>query len=81
MVMPSSTPRLLGSFTWKVPLLGTTDSVNKRTQSNMKPMVRAQRSSPTSTLFLPGETPQKATVPTPPCFFHLAGKETEAQRS
>lgn len=26
MVMPSSIPRLLGSFTWKVPLLGTTDS-------------------------------------------------------
>lgn len=26
MVMPSSTPRLLGSFTWKVPLLGMTDS-------------------------------------------------------
>lgn len=26
MVMPSSTPLLLGSLTWKVPLLGTTDS-------------------------------------------------------
>lgn len=24
--MPSSTPRLLGNFTWNVPLLGTTDS-------------------------------------------------------
>lgn len=33
MVIPSSTPRLLGSFTWKVPLLGTTDSVETdRTQ-------------------------------------------------
>ena len=33
MVMPSSTPRLLGSFTWKVPLLGMTDSGCKQTQS------------------------------------------------
>lgn len=30
MVMPSSTPRLLGNFTWKVPLLGMTDSVNQQ---------------------------------------------------
>ncbi len=29
MVMPSSTPLLLGSLTWKVPLLGTTDSEQK----------------------------------------------------
>lgn len=43
MVMPSSTPRLLGSFTWKVPLLGMTDSVNQQpwvTQDSR----RAQRS-------------------------------------
>lgn len=30
MVMPSSTPRLLGNFTWKAPLLGMTDSVNQQ---------------------------------------------------
>lgn len=43
MVMPSSTPRLLGNFTWKVPLLGMTDSVNQQpwvTQDSR----RAQRS-------------------------------------
>ena len=33
MVMPSSTPRLLGSFTWMVPLLGMTDSGCKQTQT------------------------------------------------
>lgn len=29
MVSPSSTPRFFGSLTWKVPLLGTTDSVRQ----------------------------------------------------
>lgn len=29
MVSPSSTPRFFGSLTWKVPLLGTTDSVTQ----------------------------------------------------
>lgn len=29
MVRPSSTPRFFGSFTWNVPLLGTTDSVEQ----------------------------------------------------
>lgn len=29
MVRPSSTPLFFGSFTWNVPLLGTTDSVEQ----------------------------------------------------
>lgn len=37
MVMPSSTPRLLGSFTWKVPLLGMTDSAGKHTWTHVRP--------------------------------------------
>lgn len=37
MVMPSSTPRLLGSFTWKVPLLGMTDSACKHTCIHLRP--------------------------------------------
>lgn len=37
MVMPSSTPRLLGSFTWKVPLLGMTDSARKHTWTRVRP--------------------------------------------
>lgn len=40
-VIPSSTPLFLGSFTWKVPLLGMTDSVEqvdqlKRARSNQR---------------------------------------------
>ena len=30
-VRPSSTPLFLGSLTWKVPLLGTTDSIQTNT--------------------------------------------------
>lgn len=37
MVMPSSTPRRLGSFTWKVPLLGMTDSACKHTRTHVRP--------------------------------------------
>lgn len=37
MVMPSSTPRLLGSFTWKVPLLGMTDSGYKQMWIRVRP--------------------------------------------
>lgn len=37
MVMPSSTPRFLGSFTWKVPLLGMTDSEYKQTWTHVRP--------------------------------------------
>lgn len=36
MLMPSSTPRLLGSLTWKVPLLGTTDSKYKKENMNTR---------------------------------------------
>lgn len=45
MVMPSSTPRLLGNFTWKVPLLGMTDSVNQQPRVTQDSR-RAQRSAP-----------------------------------
>lgn len=46
MVMPSSTPRLLGSFTWKVPLLGMTDSGCKQrwTRVRARPHLPVQSS-------------------------------------
>lgn len=68
MVMPSSTPRLLGSFTWKVPLLGMTDSGYKQTWTCVRP-------SPTILGQLGGI--QKVTAPTPSCFLHLTDEKTE----
>lgn len=67
MVMPSSTPRLLGSFTWKVPLLGMTDSGYKQRWTQV-------RFSPTSTpIYSSGEGP------TPSCSFHRRDAKTEAR--
>lgn len=67
MVMPSSTPRLLGSFTWKVPLLGMTDSGYKQRWTQV-------RFSPTSTpIYSSGEGP------TPSCSFHQRDAKTEAR--
>lgn len=58
MVMPSSTPRLLGSFTWKVPLLGMTDSGCKQTHTHVRLKGRASGSPcPTPILVQWGGTP------------------------
>lgn len=50
MVMPSSIPLLLGSFTWKVPLLGTTDSdqvwKNKREWEQAETSLRKRSATP-----------------------------------
>lgn len=70
MVMPSSTPRLLGSFTWKVPLLGMTDSGYKQRWTRVRP-------SPTILGQL-GGNPTVFTVPTPSGFLHLMDEKTES---
>lgn len=67
MVMPSSTPRRLGSFTWKVPLLGMTDSGYKQRWTQVRP-------SPTS---IP--VPSGWEGPTPSCSLHLGYAKTEAR--
>lgn len=65
MVMPSSTPRLLGSFTWKVPLLGMTDSGDKQMWTHVR--------------LAPHLFPFSWEGPAPSCFSHPRDVKTEAR--
>lgn len=70
MVMPSSTPRLLGSFTWKVPLLGMTDSGYKQMSIHVTPGL-------TPILVWLGRT-LKSHCPNPILLLPLTDEETKA---
>lgn len=76
MVMPSSTPRLLGNFTWKVPLLGMTDSVNQQPWVTQEELRDLHLAPAVASLGLGGKQSQRVMIQTiPPRCFQLMEEE------